>query len=67
MTEQKKSLLGQRTCPTCGESYTPTAAEYAYRPRGEAKSDGDGESRLESVTYFGDCPKGHVVCETVTS
>ncbi len=65
MKDYREPLLGQRKCPTCGDPYTPTAAKYAYRPRGTAESESDGKARLDSITYFGDCPRGHLVRETV--
>jgi hypothetical protein len=65
MSESHKPALGQRTCPTCGQPYQPTAAKYTYRPQPESREEGNGAPKLESVTYFGQCPNGHTVRETV--
>jgi hypothetical protein len=65
MSDTHKPLLGERHCPTCGQPYQPTAAKYAYRPQAESRPHGNGEPRLESITFFGECPNGHTVRETV--
>jgi hypothetical protein len=62
---RKKPMLGERLCPSCQRPYIPTAAKYAYRQRNESDGSAGEDRRLESITYFGECPSGHTVRDIV--
>ncbi len=60
----RTSTPNKHNCPLCWQSFSPTAAICNFPPCAEGGAN-DEKRRMKSITYFGRCPNGHTVYETV--
>ena len=64
MSESPNPTPSKHICPVCQQSYNPTAAVRNFRRLTELGADVE-KWHMKSITYYGQCPNGHAVCETV--